>query len=141
MRALQNIGIWIGTVALVVTCLFSWETNALAKFPTITYIENIYIAETMTAATGMGQMRPLNSCNKNLQKGTCESCPNTLPKMNQSPRTGCGCARCTGTHQNVLGGTYRHWYYRPYQPVRNTVRFFHNVRPVRRFFGRILFGG
>lgn len=40
----------------------------------------------------------------------------------------------------LCAGHYRHWNYRCGQPVRNVVRFFHNRRPVRRFFGCVLFG-
>jgi hypothetical protein len=49
------------------------------------------------------------------------------------PSQGCnsGCySRCNGSR----------WNYTPGQPVRNVVRFFHNRRPVRRFFGWIFRG-
>ena len=64
----------------------------------------------------------------------CESCGGPL------------CEHCGGCHNN--GYYYYHnqyhphgyWYYQPYQPVRNTVKFFHNRRPVRRTLSWIFCG-
>lgn len=43
-------------------------------------------------------------------------------------------------HQGACGNTWNHWNYQRCQPVRNTVRFFHNARPVRRTLGRVFCG-
>tara|TARA_Y100000034_G_scaffold131983_1_gene193903 strand:+ start:2262 stop:2765 length:504 start_codon:yes stop_codon:yes gene_type:complete len=49
---------------------------------------------------------------------------------------------CSGYYYQrpLARGTYAHWNYRPCQPARNVVRFFHNRRPVRRGVGIVARG-
>ena len=65
-------------------------------------------------------------------KPRCESCGGPL------------CEHCGGCHNNgyYYNNYYPHgyWYYQPYQPVRNTVKFFHNRRPVRRTLAWVFCG-
>lgn len=79
--------------------------------------------------------KPKTNSNNSCDNGSCNGggC--------YSYHNGCGCGNCGGQwHTTRFGGHYRHWYYRPFQPVRNGIRFFHNVRPVRRIIGGMLFG-
>lgn len=73
-----------------------------------------------------------NTCNPTYRSGCGSACGTVYYYPNTYYRSGCHQGSC---------GSYGHWQYRSWQPVRNAVRYFHNVRPVRSCFGRFFGGG